>query len=384
MLTELGFRRRTYEEILNAKIAKAKELFGEEINTEGNTALGKYIRINAYDQYDAEELAEKIYYSIFPQSASGQSLDRLGWIIGITRNPAVPSRYEVKVTGHAGTTVEYGLLVSTESGVDFYNTSLETNIGDDGTCTIIVECVEAGTIGNIAPSEINRIVNPSANIDAVEGVKNLQLGEDEESDYDFIKRYEIVKAGKGSCNEAAIISALTNVPTVRSAYLFVNESATETASDGTPPKAIACYVDGGEGQEQAIAEAIFDKKPVGIGTHGSVSVPISYNSLNSYTVKFSYAEKVNVYIKVTLGTNAEFETDGKTQIEEKILAYINSLGLGKTLVTTSLYNPIYSVTGVTSATVQVSTDGITYGTNNIEVLPYESCSFTKIEFVDEV
>ena len=137
MLTDLGYRRRTYEEILNAKIEKARELFGEDINTEGNTALGKYIRINAYDQYNVEELAEKIYYSINPQTASGQSLDRVAWRVGMTRNVATPALYNVKVTGTAGAVVEYGFLVGTETGLQFYNTD-ETVIGDNGTCEIVV------------------------------------------------------------------------------------------------------------------------------------------------------------------------------------------------------------------------------------------------------
>ena len=122
-LSEKGYRRRTYDEILESKIALAKELFGEEINTNGNTVLGKYIRINAYDQYAVEELAEKIYYSAFPQTATGQSLDRLGWSLGMSRNAAIPAQYAVKVTGTAGTTVEVGFLVGTETELNFYNVS---------------------------------------------------------------------------------------------------------------------------------------------------------------------------------------------------------------------------------------------------------------------
>ncbi len=376
MVTATGYRRRTFEEILTAKIEKAKELFGENINTEENTALGKYIRINAYDQYNVEEIAEKIYYSIFPQTASGQSLDRLGWIVGITRNAAVPSRYQVTVTGTEGAIVEYGFLVSTESGINFYNTE-EATIGEDGECVIEVECVEAGVIGNVARNEINRIVRPSAMIESVEGLWNVQVGVDEESDYDFIKRFEIVREGKGSGNETAIISALTSIPTVHGAYLRVNESATETV-DGMPPKTIACYVDGGATKMQEIAEAIFDKKPVGIGTYGRISKTVTYGATN-YTVNFSYAENVPIYIKLTLTTNDEFESDGNEKIMQNIVSFIDSLAIGQQLVTTALYKQIYSVAGVESASVEVSTNGNTYSTNTITVEPYACCAFEELE-----
>lgn len=40
-LTDNGFVRRTYDDILNAKIQRAKELFGEDIDTSDLTPLGK-------------------------------------------------------------------------------------------------------------------------------------------------------------------------------------------------------------------------------------------------------------------------------------------------------------------------------------------------------
>ena len=115
-LTDNGFVRRTYDDILNAKIQRAKELFGEDIDTSDLTPLGKFIRINAYDQALAEEELEAVYYARFPNTASGQSLDRLLVFVGLTRNPAVSAVYSVKITGAADTVIEPGFLVGTETG----------------------------------------------------------------------------------------------------------------------------------------------------------------------------------------------------------------------------------------------------------------------------
>lgn len=377
MLTSLGYRRRTFDEILDAKIAKAKELFGEEINTDNNTALGKYIRINAYDQYAVEELAESIYYSAFPQTASGKSLDRLGWTIGMQRNAAIPAQYKVLVTGTADCHIECGFLVGTEIELNFYAVS-DAVIGAEGTCEIIVECVEAGLIGNISPSDIDRMVNPNAEIDSVVGVEVVQVGEEEESDYDFLKRYEIVREGRGSCTEAAIKAALVNIPTVNGAHIIINESATETVDD-IPPKSIACYIDGGANYHQEIAEAIFDKKPLGVKTYGDQSVAVTYGGLTNYNVNFSHAATVNVYINLTITTSAEFEESGNANIRTKLQEYIDSLGIGVGLVTTTLYSYIYSVSGVSSALVEVSTDGAEYSSDNINVATYECCTFAGIK-----
>lgn len=382
MLTELGYRRRTLEEIITAKIEKAKELFGEDINTEENTPLGKFIRINAYDQFNVEEVAEHIYYSIFPQTAIGQSLDRLGWSVGMTRNAAVPARYEVNVVGFAGETIEYGFLVSTETQLNFYNTQ-DTVIGKDGTCTIVVECVEAGTIGNISASDICKIVNPVSYIDEVIGVSVSRVGEDEESDSEFRRRYEIVREGKGGCTVASIVSALNRIDTVQGAYVSVNESATETV-DGVPPKTIACYVNGGFDKQQEIAEAIFNTKPIGVGTYGTKAIPVSYGSLKDYVIYFSHSQEVDVYAKITLITNAEYAADGDSKIKDNIDRFIASLDIGNPVITTALYSQIYSVSGVVSATIEVSTDGTSYSTGNITVKPYEHCVLKELRINEEV
>lgn len=375
-LSEKGYRRRTYDEILESKIALAKELFGEEINTNGNTVLGKYIRINAYDQYAVEELAEKIYYSAFPQTATGQSLDRLGWSLGMSRNAAIPAQYAVKVTGTAGTTVEVGFLVGTETELNFYNVSDQV-IGEDGTCEIIVECVEAGTIGNVSPSSIDRVVNPNAEIESIIGVEILLAGEEGESDYAFRKRYEQVREGKGSCTAASIISALTNIPTVNGAHIIANESSTDY-SGNIPPKTIAVFVDGGNNYHQEIAEAIFDKKPIGVGTYGDQTVSVGYGMLTDYPINFSHAVAVNVYVKLTITTSTEFELNGNNDLSAKIQESINSLGIGESLITTTLYSQIYAVNGVTSAVVEVSTDGINYSAANIDVELHECCTFAQL------
>ena len=380
-LTNLGYRRRTLEEIISAKIERAKELFGEDINTEENTALGKYIRINAYDQYVVEELAEQIYYSIFPQTATGQSLDRLGWSVGMTRNAATPARYEVKVTGSVGETITYGFMVGTETHLSFYNTA-GTVIGEDGTCTIVVECIEAGTIGNVKVSDICKIVNPVNYVDEVNGVSIVQTGEDEESDTDFLKRFEIVRDGKGSCNESSIVSALLNIPTVYGAYVVANESV--EAVDGIPAKAIACYVDGGIDYHQEIAEAIFDKKPIGVSTYGDISVPVSYGGLKDYAVKFSHSSEVDIYVKIALITNNNFEANGIDAIKANISRYIDNLYIGTSLVITAMYSQIYSVAGVVSAQITASKDGVEYSINDIEMKPYECCSLKQLIINDDV
>lgn len=374
-----GFHRRTYSEILNDQIANAKELFGEDIDTSDLTPLGKFIRINTYDLSLAEEEMELLYYAIFPMTATGISLDRLCVFVGISRNPSTKACYTVKISGIAGSEIEQGFLVGTESGVNF--SVLETTvIGEDGTAVLTVECVESGEIGNVLAEEINTIVNPSASITSVIGTSLEIKGEEVENDPELRNRFLDARNGMGSCNSAAIRSALLRVPTVTHAGVIVNDTDL-TDSDGRPPHSFECYVEGGENYHQEIAETIFDKKPVGIKTHGAVSHEITDIGGYKHTIKFSHTTRVTVYVRMTIKTDNTFlSTKSKEEIKDKLDSHISKVGIGKSVILSSLYGQIHSVQGVTEVTeLLLSTNGTTWSETNIVADDNESCMLMQAE-----
>lgn len=384
MITEQGYIRRTYQEVLDGKIQKAKELFGEDIDTRDITPLGKYLRINAYDQADTEETAEMLYYSIFPHTATGASLDRLCPTVGIKRRAATPSRYTVKVIGEAGETVPVGFLVATETGMQFYNIS-DVTIGNDNTCEIVVECVVAGGDGNVSPQDITVIVNPSAEVNDIEGVACISAGTAEEDDVSLRARYDQAQAGAGACSKAAIEAALTRIEGVQSAYVFANEE--DTTVGGIPPHRIASYVQGGEDKHQEIAETILAKKAFGIKTHGAESVVLDLGNGETYTVFFSHTENINTYISIKIRTNVHFGGEkSEAEIINNVVTAINSLGIGNSLILSSLYGKIYSVEGVAAVTeLKRSTNGgSTYSSDDVILTAYQSvnCAGVTVEVVE--
>lgn len=369
-LTDQGFVRLTYDDILNLKIKRAKELFGEDIDTSDQSVLGKFIRISAYDQAIAEEEIEAVYFARFPDTASGQSLDRLLVFTGLTRNPAEPATYSVKATGAAGHTIPAGFLVGTESGLTYY-TVQEATIGEDGTCLLTVSCTQSGSLGNVVAGSIDRVVNPDASVTSVKGQERLSAGRDVESDKDLRARLKAAIAGSGSCNENALRSALLRVPTVQFAAVVTNDSDS-TDSDGRPAHSFECFVLGGNDYRQEIGEAIYDKRPIGIQTVGDESVTVKDGSGADKTVKFSFAPNTAITVKVKIKTSAAYPSDGDDLVSENVTGYINGLGIGNSLVLSSLYGHIYSVQGVQEVvSLQLSTDGGTsYSTNNVTVPSY--------------
>lgn len=380
MLDETGFKRRTYQEILESKIQRAQELFGADIETSEQTPLGKFIRINAYDQALLEELAERIYYSIFPDTAEGVSLDRLCAFFGLSRNPAEAARYIVTVTGKAGETVPAGFLVGTEGGITYYNME-DVQIGDNGMCEIVVECTESGDIGNVNSTEITRVVNPVAYVTSIIGKSLLRNGSEIESDYALRIRAKAAQGGLGSCTENAIIAALLSVPTVVSANVATNYTD-EMDEHGRPPRSFECYITGGEDYHAEIAETIFEKKPIGIKTHGSITQIVKDIGGHEHEIKFSYTENVAINIYMEISVTSEYEADGAKQIRDKLKTYIDNLGVGSDVILSTLYGKIHSVTGVEEVhTLKLSKDGTNYIADSIEVSPYQSAMCSNVEVV---
>lgn len=381
-LTTKGFERQSYDDILNKEIQRAKELFGEDIDTSELTPLGKFIRIGAYYLAEAEEEAEYIYYSIFPNTARGVSLDRLCVFVGITRDPATASIYKIKVYGTDGYTVPMGFLVGTVSGITFY--SIEEKEIVDGECEITVWCTETGVTGNVEPKEITKIVNPAAEVRGIECIELVADGVDDETDYELRKRFEAAREGAGACTETSIKAAIMRVPTVTSVSIIVNDTLTED-SEGRPGKSFECFINGGENYHELIGETIFEKTPIGIKTVGDISVVIKDEFGREHTVNFSHTTKLGVYVKVKIRTDLQFEGDnGKAAIVDNLKTFINGLDVGESVILSTLYGKVHAVMGVEEVTeLLLSKDNNEYKAQNIDVKEWEAadCCGVTVEVV---
>ena len=385
-LNEQGYHRPTYDEILADKIQKAKDLFGEDIETSDKTPLGKFIRIGAYDMSKAYEDMEALYYSRFPNTATGVSLDRLCVFAGITRNSASRALHKIKVYGEVGTVIGMGeLVVCNESGdITFYSINNYV-IPESGNVEVIVECAEVGTAGNVVVTDI---VNPITEIDRIEYIGVAEAGEETESDYNLRKRFSLAIAGAGSTNINAIRSALLRVPTVVSACVVVNDTD-DVDEKGRPARSFECFVHGGDDYEKEIAEAIFAKAPIGIKTCSTSDNPVVVELLDNggykHTINFSHTENVNVYIKIKYKKNANFEDDGETQIKNTLVEYINGLGVGTSVIYSSLFGYIYGGGGVVDVVeLRLSTNGTNYTTSNINTNAWQVAHITPDNILLEV
>ena len=324
-LTERGFLRPSYADLLDAFEVKAKELFGSTVNLSVRSPLGIFLRIFAWFAGLTWQLAEDVYNSGFIDTAAGVSLARLGAFIGIRVLAAQKATGSITITGDAGATIYAGFIVQARNNQRFV-TLEDVTIGSSGTATVPIQAFEAGPDGNVAAGTIDTVVTPLA---------------------------------------AAI--SVTNT-----AVVWENETD-ETDSDGLPPHSIEAIVYGGT--DANIAAAIHARKAAGIQTYGGQSAQVLDASGKLRRIKFSRPTPVPIYVQISdLVTSDAYA--GDAALKAAIVEYIGSaagdiaesgLAIGETVYYNRLMCPVNNTPGVVDYTLKVSTDGKTWSKNNIAI-----------------
>jgi len=372
-LTERGFRRPTHTELLDALEYKARELWGTKANLTVRSPLGIFLRIFAWALNILFQVIEDVYNSRFIDTAVGASLYNIGALIGMRLLSARKAVGYELITGPPGTTIPEGWLVATVAGIQFVVVS-EMRIGDNGTVEAPIRAVVAGPEGNVAAGTIKEIVNPYA-VNGIVSVTNPEAtegGAERETDEDFRDRYYKTRADAGGVNAEAILAdVLQNVDGIMSGDVNENYKDTWDHELGLPPHSFEIIAYGG--LDTDIAKRIYKKKAFGIQPYGNTIVPVIAANGRPINIGFSRPAPVPIWVKIKdLETDSSFASDGIQQIQQAVIAYIGDdvnggLGIGKKLYFYRLPEYVNAVKGVLDYTLQISTDGITWGTDNVAV-----------------
>lgn len=369
-LTDRGFRRPTYVELLDAMEYKARELFGSKANLTVRSPIGIFLRIYAWVLSLLFQLIEDVYNSRFIDTAVGTSLYNLGRTIGLRLLPAQKAAGYIKFTGQVGYYIPKGFLVRTVAGYT-YATLTDGRIGEDGSLLMPVQAVETGADYNVEAGTVQEIVNPLDGIAGCTNPASITGGRDRETDEEYRDRYYQSVDFAGGVNIDAIVAEIRqNVEAVSSVLGYENDTDFEDDM-GLPPHSIEVVVYGG--LEQDIAKAIFRRKAAGIQTHGNKTVPVLSLSGQTIPISFSRPTPVPVYLKITnLRTSDAFPPDGKERIQQVLTAYIGDensggLSIGEDVIFISLPTVVLQIEGVVDFDLLISTDGENYSRENIEI-----------------
>lgn len=367
-VTDKGFHRPVYAEILDALEYKARELFGAKINVRLGSPLGLFLRLFAWVFDMLFKLLEDVYNSRFVDTAVGASLYNIGRTIGLWLLPAQKAKGYLQITGRPETVIPAGFLAATVQGVQ-YVVLKEDKIGADGVVKLPIQAFNAGPDGNAGADTITEIVNPYNGVESVTNPKPVDGGRDRETDEEYRDRYYQSVDFAGGVNAEAIAGEiLQTVEGVQSALIYEND--TDFVDElGLTPHSIEAVVYGG--LDEDVARAIFRRKAAGIQTNGNTVVSVLNTNGQAVEIRLSRPQPVPIWFKVTnLTTTSNFPEDGKAQIKHALVEHIGGdaaggLSIGTDVIYMTLPAVVFAVPGVRDFKLLISQDGEVYGTDNV-------------------
>lgn len=142
-LTSSGFITKRLADAKSELETAFRQVFGAGIKTTPDTTFGKMIGVLADREAQLWELAEAVYNSQYPGSASDVSLDRIGEFTSITRNAATSSKVTAYLAGTNNTNIPAGTLFAVQDSGDQFRTTSAVTLS--GSQVAIIGITRSGT-----------------------------------------------------------------------------------------------------------------------------------------------------------------------------------------------------------------------------------------------
>lgn len=432
-LLSTGFVPKTYEVIVTELEAAWREAFGA-------SSLGKFakrmIAIFAERLAECWELAEDVYAAFDPAGSVDDALDMLCAITGTTRDAATYSTTVLTLVGDTGTVVparwqsatdstgsvfthdEAGTLAAltawaaatayivgdrrSNGGNSYICITAGTSAGSGGPTTesdditdntahwrfmgnglaavdVDATATVTGPVSAVS-GDITEIVTPVSGWSSVINLLDATEGANIETDEDLRVKRELEIAAGGDSTIPAITAALLDVTGVTHVRVFYNNTDT-TDADGVPPHSVEPLVQGGDAD--AICAALFASVAGGIGYHGDESGTVTDSEGVEHTIRFSRPEERTIYVDATYTKDPDtYPADGDDQVKAAIVAWGDTLPVGKDVTASRVSAAVFEVTGVIDVTdidigvTAAPTTGITVTVTSRQLAVFDTSRIT--------
>lgn len=343
-VTPDGFKIRRFEDIYDSLEENVRNALGVEASVYPDSVEGQLITVFSLTYSELWGQLKECYDAYNPNAVIGQNLDNLVLLNGLFRLQAQPSIALLVCTGVVGTVIPQGSEVSNVDTGDVFITTTAATIETTGSVEVYAESEVTGRVLadidklTVIETPINgwsTVTNPSAAI----------VGRDLETDAELRVRRTRSLALAGNASFDAILARVSQVSGVT--FVAINENETDVTNlEGVPPHSFIVVVQGGTDVD--IGNAIWDTKPIGVGTSGNTNVAVLDSQLDSHTINFSRPTLIPIYLR----TNITFLTgqvpgDAVQTLKDSIIAWTQGtlvqgrgFGVGEDVIVSQLYQPI--------------------------------------------
>lgn len=373
-LTATGFVAKTFEEIKAEIESELLNAISPDLDLSADQPLGQIVGIVSQREATLWELLATAFNAFNPSGAEHFLLDNLAALTGTLRRAPTKSSVLLRCNVTNGFTAVKGSMMANVNGQPenrFVNANDVGPLSPAGDHDIEFESLDLGpAVANAGTLTV--ITAPVSGWNSCTNPEDAVLGRLDESDADLMNRREEELAASGSGTIDAIRADVLHVKGVQQAYVFENVTSASDVN-GLPPHSFEVVVHDGIGADAAdpdVAQVIWNSKPSGIETHGSIATTVEDSRGQSRTVKWSRATVSDVWLTFNITIDPEdFPTNGINEVKAAAVAYgAKILNLGVDVVSARMKRAAFDVPGVLDVpTLYLGFGASPAGTTNLTI-----------------
>lgn len=267
--------------------------------------------------------------------------------------------FAVTFAGSAGKQDQDLLVVSANTMQSSVPASIVTTVATTtaGVPQAIVDLEATEDGPTDAPAGTLTVIDtPVTGLDSTFNPADAVLGRDIETDLEARSRRARTLQVAGAGTPEAIRSRMLELVGVTDVIVFENDSDI-TDVDGRPEHSYEVVVNGGDDQE--IADLIWESKPAGIATFGNQTTAVIDSEGATKSVNWSRPTLVPIFLSIDLTTDPTFPANGIATVKQLLLDFGIALGIAKdVIVYPKLVAAVDSVPGILDMVIRIDTAAV--------------------------
>lgn len=341
-----GYETRSFGDILEEIQTAQRSTISAKLDLSERTVLGSLNAIFADHLAQVEELVAEAYAAFDPDNASDDRFVALCLLTGVPRRSATKGLADVTLNLQASKVYQPGDLtasVQDEPDNRWLNRDTVTST-TAGNYAAVFESEFASSAAVAPAGTLTVIASPVDGWNSITNATDATSGTDiEDIEALRLRREQAVSLG-GSRTRNAIRAAIVSLDGVLSCEVFENVT-NATDGNGLPPHSVRVVVwDGSPAQadDDAIAQAIWDRKAEGIVSDGGESGTAQDPVAGPQTVNFERATEDAITVEVDIESESGVSADD-------VIAAIRAVmptRVGEPVIYNRLAGAVFRVTGV--------------------------------------
>jgi len=370
-VTNTGFITKPFDEIFDDMESSVRSALNNESALYPDSVEGQLITIVSMATNEAWENLKLAYDGFNPNAVTGQALDSLVLLNGLTRQVEQPSSVVLSITGLDATVIPIGSQVQDPILEDIYETTTEAII-TGGIALVNATAIIPGATITLA-STVTDIITPINGWSTVTNNNDAIVGRLNETDAELRLRRSRSLSLAGNSSFDSVLAAVQSTTGVT--FVNINENDTNTTNpDGVAPHTFEVVVDGGV--DTQIAQAIWDKKPLGVATQGTSTEQVPDMLNNLHTINFSRPNGITIWLTadVTFLTGT-IPTDSSDALAQAIVDFAEgrlivgrNFSVAEDVILSELYQPFnFTYDDISVTNLVIGIDGVAYSAANIPI-----------------